>query len=136
MNEQAKPKEAGQAGGAIMASTTASIMATSNRNSTHVHDNRTAMALGAGILIMMGLSLQWAEMLFAHYVAANTWFFATLFGQAWNMISAWISSSALPQYLQYWPLLLVVTGAAILFSRGPKRATAANESRTGARRDA
>jgi hypothetical protein len=69
-------------------------------------------------------------------VAANTWFFATLFGQAWNMISVWMSSAAWHQDLQYWPLLLVVTGGAILFSQGPKRAMATNESRTGARRDA
>jgi hypothetical protein len=135
MNEQAKPKQTGQAGGAIMASNAESIR-TNADSSIQVNDKRTAIAVGAGILIMVGLALQWAQVLFAHYVAANSWFFATLFGEAWNMINVWMSAAAWHQDLQYWPLLLVVTGGAILFSPRPKQAMATNESPTGARRDA
>jgi hypothetical protein len=135
MNEQAKPKNAGPAGDTVMASNAATIQTNSNP-SIRVNDKRSAVAVGAGLLILVGLALQWAQVLFAHYVAANSWFFATLFGDVWNMITVWMSAAAWHQDLQYWPLLLVVTGGAILFSRGPKRAMATNESRTGARRDA
>jgi hypothetical protein len=114
MNEQAN-----QAGGAIMTNSKA--------------------AVAAGALILMGLTLQWIEVLFTHFVSQNSWFFATLFGEAWNMITLWLSAAAWHQDVQYWPLLLVVTGGAILFSRGPKQAVAVNhvnQAQTGARRDA
>jgi uncharacterized membrane protein YeiB len=124
MNEQAK-----QAGGATMRD--------AERNSSnHTVDNRTTVAIAAGILMLVGSALQWVELLFTRFVSDNSWLFATLFGQAWNMINVWLSAAQWHQDLQYWPLLLVITGGVILFSRGPKPAVAVSESRMGARRDA
>lgn len=111
-------------------------MTNSERNSNHVNGKGTLLAFSAGSLIALGLALQWVEVLFTRFVSQNSWFFATLFGQAWNMISVWLSAASWHQDVEYWPLLLVITGGAILFSRSPRRAMVASESRTGARRNA
>jgi len=112
-------------------------MANTERNSSnHGCDKGTIAMAAAGVLIALGAALQWVELLFTRFVADNSWFFATLFGETWNMINVWFSAAAWHQDLQYWPLLLVVTGAAILFSRTPRQAAASSESRTGAGRDA
>lgn len=100
------------------------------------HNQRTTWAIGAGALIVLGLALQWIQVLFTQFVSQNSWFFATLFGETWNMIAVWLSVAPWRQDVQYWPLLLVITGAAILFSRTPCKSMAMSESRTGARRDA
>ena len=100
------------------------------------HSQSTTWAIGAGALIVLGLALQWIQVCFTRFVSQNSWFFATLFGETWNMIAVWLSAAPWRQDVQYWPLLLVITGAAILFSRTPRRAMATNESCTGARRDA
>lgn len=116
-------------------------MTNSERNSTQAIEkchraDRTTWALGAGALIVLGLALQWIQVLFTQIVSQNSWFFATLFGEAWNMITVWLSAAPWHQDVQYWPLLLVITGGAILFSRSPRTAMAKNESRTGARHNA
>ena len=110
-------------------------MTNSNGNGLLHIEKRTAVAVGAGVLIALGLALQWIEVLFARFIAENSWCFATLLGQAWNMITVWLSAAPWHQDVQYWPLLLVITGGAILFSRTPKRAVAVSQSRLGARRD-
>lgn len=111
-------------------------MMNSERNSNHVSGKGTFLVLSAGSLIALGLALQWAEVIFTRLVSQNSWFFATLFGEAWNMMSVWLSAASWHQDLQYWPLLLVITGGAILFSRSPRRAVVTGESQTGARRNA
>lgn len=117
-------------------------MANTNRNTlVQATEKRTAVALGAGVLIALGLALQWVEVLCVRFVSANSWFFATLFGEAWNMINVWLAATPWHQDVQYWPLLLVVTGGAILFSRNGfsqngKEAVAVSEASRGARRDA
>ena len=83
-------------------------------------DTRSIAAVAAGILIGLGLVLQWIEVLFTHVVERNTWFFATLFDETWNMINFWLVATW-DGDLRYWPLLLVTTGWAILAARGPKR---------------
>jgi hypothetical protein len=110
-------------------------MMNSERNSNGTNGKGTVLALSAGSLIALGLALQWVEVLFSRFVSQNSWFFATLFGEAWNMISVWLSAASWHQDMQYWPLLLVITGGAILLSRSPRRAVVPSESRTGARRN-
>ena len=80
-------------------------------------DKRSIVAVGAGILIGLGIVLQWLEAPLAHFFSENSWLFATLFGEAWNMVNVWLLNSAQRQEFMYWPLVLVVTGGAILFSR-------------------
>ncbi|HTZ74085.1 MAG TPA: hypothetical protein VMB47_09200 [Candidatus Aquilonibacter sp.] len=112
-------------------------MANAERNSSNHGCNGGTIAMaGAALLIALGVALQWIELLFARFVADNSWFFATLFGETWNMINVWLSAAAWHQDLQYWPMLFVITGAAILFSRTPRQAMVRSEARTGARQDA
>jgi hypothetical protein len=91
----------------------------SGNGSCRIRKNRIAVFFAA-VLIALGLVLQWTELLLTRLFGHNTWLFATLFGEIWNIIS--ISPSAIQwhQNLYYWPLLLVITGAAILFSRKRK----------------
>lgn len=103
---------------------------------TNESANGTNWTIGAGLLIVLGLALQYVQAVFTDFASQNSWFFTTLFGETWNMITIWFSTAPWHAYVQYWPLLLVVTGAAILFSHSPRKAVAANESRTGARRNA
>jgi hypothetical protein len=65
-------------------------MTNSNGNGLLHIEKRTAVAVGAGVLIALGLALQWIEVLFTRFVAQNSWLFATIFGQAWNMITVWL----------------------------------------------
>ena len=81
----------------------------------------TNAAWGAGTLILLGLALQWIEILMARFASDNFWFLATLFGEAWNMIALWFSTTPWRDDVRYWPLLLVIVGSAILFSRGGAR---------------
>lgn len=85
-----------------------------------LHKNRIAVFFAA-VLIALGLVLQWTELLFSRFFAHNAWLFATLFGEIWNIINISISATQWHQTLHYWPLLLVITGAAILFSRCPRK---------------
>ena len=76
--------------------------------------------LFAAVLIALGLVLQWTELLFTRIVAHNAWLFTTLFGEIWNIIDLSPSATQWHQNLYYWPLLLVIIGAAILFSRSQR----------------
>jgi len=111
-------------------------MTNSEIDAIHAADKRATVAVGAGLLILLGAALQWIDVLCAHFLSQNSWFFATLFGEAWNMIDVWLSAALWHQDLQYWPLLLVITGAAILFSNNRERAIVAEGAPAGARRDA
>ena len=109
-------------------------MANSERNSTG-HTNRGAgLIIGAGLLILLGAALQWMQDIFVRFATDNSWLFATVFGGVWNAISIWVSAAAWRQDLQYWPLLLVITGAAMLCSRKPER-VAVSESLKGGRQN-
>lgn len=81
----------------------------------------TNAAWGAGMLILLGLALQWIEFLSARFASENSWFLSTLFGEVWNMITLWFSTTPWRDDVRYWPLLLVIVGGAILFSRGSWR---------------
>jgi hypothetical protein len=75
------------------------------------------IAFFAAVLIALGLAFQWTELLFMRLFGHNAWLFDTLFGEIWNIISLSPSAMQWDQNLHCWPLLLVITGAAILFSR-------------------
>lgn len=87
-----------------------------DRNLNGCLRNRAAI-LFAGIVIALGLVLQWTELLLVRIVAHNAWLFATLFGEIWNIIDLSPAAMQWRQNLYYGPLLLVIAGAAMLFSR-------------------
>lgn len=85
-----------------------------------LRENKLPVSVAA-ILIVLGLVLQWTELLFTRIVAHNAWLFTTLFGEIWNIIDLSPSVTQWHQNLFYWPLLLVIIGAAILFSRSNEK---------------
>ncbi len=92
-----------------------------SEHSTRCHHKNKVAAFSAGILIALGLALQCTEVLFAHFFGRDGWLFATLFGGIWNIISSSPSAMQWDRVLYDWPLLLVVTGGAILFSHNCKK---------------
>lgn len=80
----------------------------------------TLAVFAAAILIALGLVFQWTELLFTRITAHNAWLFTTLFGEIWNIIDLSPLVAQWHRNLYYWPLLLVIIGAAILFTRGQK----------------
>jgi hypothetical protein len=91
-------------------------MSNSNQNPSQCHHKNRLAVFFAAILIALGLVLQWTELLFTRFLPNNGWLFATLLGEIWNIISISPSGTQWHQNLNDWPLLLVITGAAILFS--------------------
>lgn len=87
-----------------------------DRNPFRIHKRSIAAILG-GVLIGLGLVLQWIEVPLARFLSRNFWLFDTLISGACNMISMWLSYAAWAKDLRYWPLLLVIAGGAILLSR-------------------
>ena len=79
------------------------------------------IAVIAGVLIGLGLALQWAELLFMRFLSQNAWFFSTLLSESWNIIEASSAAAQWHQNLKYWPLLLVIAGVVILFSHCPRK---------------
>jgi hypothetical protein len=76
---------------------------------------RSLAAIFAGVLIGLGLVLQWAEVAFTRIMSKNMWFFSTVLRASWNIIN--VSGAATwNQYIYYWPLLLVIVGLAIFIS--------------------
>jgi hypothetical protein len=96
-------------------------MTSSNPNAARCIHNDKLDAFAAALLISLGLILQWTELFFARFMSRNGWLFATLFGEIWNIINISPSAAQWHQNLRYWPLLLVITGAAILFSRNRRK---------------
>ena len=83
-------------------------------------DKRSIAAVGAGVLIGLGLVLQWIEVLASRYLTKDAWFVATVLSESWSVIKLLFSTAPWRQELFYWPLLLVITGAALLFSHCQK----------------
>ena len=95
-------------------------MANTNLNGRFHVDKRSIIAIAAGILIGLGVALQWTEVMVSHFFGRNSWFFATLLAQVWNMMNVWLSAAAWRQEISYLPLLLVITGGVILLSLCPR----------------
>lgn len=96
-------------------------MKESNLDPGHCTRKSHIASLFAAVLIALGLVLQWTELFFTRVVAHNAWLFTTLFGEIWNIIDLSPSATQWHQNLYYGPLLLVIIGAAILFSRCNER---------------
>jgi hypothetical protein len=73
--------------------------------------------VGATILILTGVVFQLAELAYAHLSGDGLWLFSVLATNIWNMLALKFNDSAVQQMLQYWPLLLIGAGLAILFAK-------------------
>jgi hypothetical protein len=78
---------------------------------------------GAGLLILLGIVFQLAELGYGHINANNFWLFSVLASNVWGMVSAHMNVPALQDMLRFWPLLLVCSGFAMLAALKPRGRT-------------
>lgn len=80
-------------------------------------NSQAAANLAAGLLIILGLVFQLAELGYARYArldATNLWFIHMLVENAWTVLSARLNLPALEDLIRFWPSLLVAAGVGIL----------------------
>lgn len=87
--------------------------------------------VAATILILTGVVFQLAELAYAHLSGDGLWFFSVLASNIWNMLALKLNAPAGQQLLQYWPLLLVGAGLAMLLAKQQSRESKAAAKRSG-----
>ena len=104
-------------------------VANANRQVTSKH-SISAPAWGwvtAGLLLSLGAALQFGELGYGPYEPMNRWLFSMIADAIWRMLTL-LDGAMLHYLLQYWPLLLISIGLAILpltrngYRRGPQLA--------------
>ncbi len=76
---------------------------------------------GAELLILLGCILQLGAFGFGPFTTAHLWILRVVLGHVWDIFAASTLSPDLASQTQYWPLLLVGLGVAILFDRRRRR---------------
>ena len=90
-------------------------MANANRRVTSKQSISTG-ALGwitAGVMLFLGAALQLGELGYGPYQPVNRWLFSVFADAAWRMLTL-LDGAMLRYILQNWPLLLILSGLAIL----------------------
>lgn len=80
-------------------------------------NSQAAAILAAGLLILLGIVFQLAELGYARYAqldATNLWFIHMLMENAWSLLAARLNLPAFEDLIRFWPLLLVAAGVGIL----------------------
>ena len=70
----------------------------------------------AGLLILLGIVFQLAELGYGHVRPDNIWLFSVIASGIWNVLSLRLNTPALQELFQFWPLLLVGFGLAIMLA--------------------
>src|SRR6202142_2001863 len=86
---------------------------------------------GAGLLILLGIVFQLAELGYGHVNANNFWLFSVLAANVWAIVSTHLNVPALTEMLRFWPRLLVCSVFAMLAAGKPgsRKAVGAASSR-------
>jgi hypothetical protein len=71
---------------------------------------------GAGLLILLGIVFQLAELGYGHMDSSNWWLLSVLASNLWNMVAAHTNMPALQEMFTFWPLLLVCTGSVMMLA--------------------
>jgi hypothetical protein len=95
-------------GGRTMASIRPFAMKTRSRVSP-------AGFISAGFLILLGTVVQLGVLGYGPASSHNFWLLSLIAGSVWQMLAAHPIAPALNAQLQFWPMLLVAIGLAILF---------------------
>jgi hypothetical protein len=80
-------------------------------------NSQAAATLAAGLLILLGIVFQVAELGYARYAqldATNLWFVHMLVENLWTLLATRLNLPALGELIRFWPLLLVAAGFGIL----------------------
>jgi hypothetical protein len=79
--------------------------------------SRFALAVaGAGVLLLVGTSLQMGEFAYGSFVQENSWAISMTIHALWAMLAGLLGRLVSPEVLRYWPLLLAMTGCSILLA--------------------
>ncbi len=70
--------------------------------------------MGAGLLILVGVVYQLAQIGYGILTAKDFWFISMVAQNMWNFMSAGSDVPALGELLRFWPLLLVASGLGLL----------------------
>ena len=86
---------------------------------------------GAGLLILLGIVFQLAELGYGHMDSSNWWLLSVLASNLWNVLAAHVNLPALEELLRFWPLLLVCTGSVMMLAvkQGRRRVVKASSRR-------
>jgi len=89
------------------------------------------LAALAGLLILLGIVFQLAELGYGHVRPDNIWLFSVIASGIWNILSLRLNTPALQELFQFWPLLLVGFGVAIMLAARENRTRKFARSRAG-----
>jgi len=91
-------------------------------------------AAAAGVLILLGVVLQLGVLGYGHFDPRNFWLFSVFVSGIWNMLALRLNAPGVQDVLQFWPLILVGSGLAVLLvSTWNGRSRALAERNTGDR---
>jgi len=71
------------------------------------------MAAAATMLILLGIVFQLGELGYSHFDPRNYWLFSVFASGIWNMLALRLAPGV-HDMIQFWPLILVGTGLAVL----------------------
>jgi hypothetical protein len=72
------------------------------------------MAAGATALILLGVVFQLGELGYGHFDPRNYWLFSVFASGIWNMLALRLDGPGVRDMIQFWPLILVGIGLAVL----------------------
>jgi hypothetical protein len=75
--------------------------------------NTIVMAAAAIVLILLGIVFQLGELGYGHFDPRNYWLFSVFASGIWNMLALRLAPGV-HDMIQFWPLILVGTGLAVL----------------------
>jgi hypothetical protein len=75
---------------------------------------RVATMLAAGLMILLGIVFQLAQLGYDGFAMNNFWFVTTIAGNIWNFLLVRSDVPALGELLRFWPMLIVAAGLALL----------------------
>jgi hypothetical protein len=76
-----------------------------------------AAAMGAFVLILLGVLFQLCELGYAHLSADSHWVASLILASLWSLVDGWVKAAALGDGFRFWPLALVLAGCAVLTIR-------------------
>jgi hypothetical protein len=104
-------------------------MTNANQRTVTSISGSVAIPAVATVLILVGLVFQVSELGYAHVRPDNVWLFSVLASNIWNILSLHMNTSAIQDFLRFWPLLLVSLGFSIMLAARQNRAGSASDNR-------
>jgi hypothetical protein len=96
--------------------------------------NAGILMAAAGILMLLGLMIQFGELGLGPFTRDTFWIIPFLANGLWNILVTALSRTAFATALPYWPLTLVLAGSAALFLLSSRNSIAV-EQESGRRSD-